>query len=358
MIVQLVGDIRVEDVISTTALSAHHDLIERGVPAAVCAGAFRSEDQKDLVTPFSILNCLTEDDVVVLHFGTLGFNYVREFVQADCQKVLFFYGVLDPTCFDVYDNHLGDIYQGTLRQLVFLSDKVDVVFSVSEWADSELVRTGFACSYQRHDPAISEGRRWQGKISEEHEWFRGDGTRLLAYGPVMPNRCYEDVLKVFHCYKRAFDDTAKLCILGSRRSGDPYYSMLQDFISVNKICDVAFVEDERMLAMCCNRTDIFISQSISEVAYGGFIEAMRRDVPIVGYRSCSVEGIIGNAGLLLSEKASFLTAAVLNRVVRDGKLRSYLREEGRIRASQLSITKAVPAFVDGIIDLVEGVKHD
>lgn len=356
MIVQLVGDIRTHNVISSTALLIHKKLCEQGIQAAICAGAYDHEEQKDLVSPLFLLNDLSEDDIVILHFGTLGFNYVREFAQTDCTKVLYFYGMIDPGCFEIFNTHLGNIYKGTLRQLSYLSNKVDIVFSVSEWEDNELDDAGFMRPYMRCMPHVSS----QEICSSDNlgtKLFEQSGTNVLTYGDVMPNRNYEDMLRAFCCYQKAFDRNAKLCIIGSFRIGDPYYRMLQSLIKVNALYNVIFLSETSLLESCCDLASIFISQSASEIAYQGFFEAMKKEVPIIAYETDSVKSIVGDAGLLLREKDPFLTASTMDYILHNERLYSSLCKLGQRRACQLSDPDEAIVFIGKVIEAAKGVRN-
>lgn len=350
----MAADVRSRNPASSMILAAHQRFIDLGFESTICAGAFLPEEQEGLVEPFSVLNALGSKDVVVLHFGSIGFDQIREFVQCDCQKVLVFYSVVDPDCFKEHDRFLGKVHVSALRQLEYAVPWVDRALSVSPWADEQLERAGSKRAPRRAFPFIEEPLRYHGERPRAvRDFCACGGTKVFSAGDILPNRRYEDVLRAFRCYQQMHDPHAMLCIAGKMREADPYFLSLERIADSCEPGSVRWVNSDDFFEECMTAADLYLSQSASEDAYDGFVGAMRSATPIIAHDCPSVRGIVGDGALLMKSRGDILTAGAMHEAVCNESLRKQLYEDAMARGMLYSAS-AIDAYVDEIGDILEG----
>jgi glycosyltransferase involved in cell wall biosynthesis len=96
--------------------------------------------------------------------------------------------------------------------------------------------------------------------------------------------------------------------------------------------------------------DVFVCASDHEGFCVPLAEAMGHGIPIVAYGVTAVPETVGNAGLLLPDKAPLTFAAAVARVLSDKALRRYLADVGRARADAFNL----PASQQRFVELVQG----
>jgi glycosyltransferase involved in cell wall biosynthesis len=82
--------------------------------------------------------------------------------------------------------------------------------------------------------------------------------------------------------------------------------------------------------------------------YEGFgltaLESMACGTPVVGANRSSIPEVVGDAGLLVDPLNEAHLASALDRIVRDGELRSLLASQGRVRAARFTWSACAAAI--------------
>jgi glycosyltransferase involved in cell wall biosynthesis len=182
-----------------------------------------------------------------------------------------------------------------------------------------------------------------------------EGTRVLFVGRVAPNKCQHDLVRAFAAYRRLYDPTAVLDVVGASSSA-AYSSALGELVrdlglegSVRCTGGVPFPA----LLAHYRRADVFCCLSEHEGFCVPVLEAMHAGVPVVAYGVTAVPETVGDAGLLLERKDPLLVAAALDRVRRDGALRAQLAAAGRRRVEHFSLKRSQERLVAAIEALVD-----
>lgn len=317
-IVQLAADIRCSNEIANNIHAFNRMLKQSGFSTCVCAGAFLPDEHNDLVRPFSVLNYLSSDDVAILHMGNDGADFVYDFCQLNCRKILFYYGIIPPAYMKKHDASYSRFLECSQRQVRRVINYVDRCFVDSARSELELRSLGCTCPIDIVPPTV-DAERFRRKPNSEivKTYKRHKGSILLSAGEVAPQRCYEDTIRAFYCYQRMFDSEAELIILGSYRNADPYFRSLlayQKELGVSRTLFTGAVSDESASAYY-KIADAYLTQSDYEETYMPLVGAMTLGVPSVAYSSPLVEEILGGAGFLLNEKSPQLTACLINHII-------------------------------------------
>jgi len=178
------------------------------------------------------------------------------------------------------------------------------------------------------------------------------GADLLFVGKISPHKAPHDLVKMLAVLRRLYDPAARLHLVGSPL-GETYEPALRSFITelglddaVNFAGSVSGAELEAYL----QAADVFVCASDHEGFCVPLAEAMGHGIPIVAYGVTAVPETVGDAGLLLPDKAPLPFAATVGRVLSDKALGQYLAEVGRSRADAFNL----PASQQKFVELVQG----
>lgn len=178
----------------------------------------------------------------------------------------------------------------------------------------------------------------------------GGGADWLFVGQLLPHKAHHDVVKAFSCYLHAYDQKARLHLIG-RESCPPYAAALHRLVAelgLSGCIDLAGSVSAGELAAYYETADVFVCCSDHEGFCVPLLEAMIHRVPIVAYASAAVPETVLDAGVLLRTKEPALMAAAVARVLTDGALRAELVERGAVRAGGFTLERARQGFVDAI----------
>ena len=178
------------------------------------------------------------------------------------------------------------------------------------------------------------------------------GADLLFVGKISPHKAPHDLVKMLAVLRRLYDPAARLHLVGSPL-GETYEPALRSFITelglddaVNFAGSVSGAELEAYL----QAADVFVCASDHEGFCAPLAEAMGHGIPIVAYGVTAVPETVGDAGLLLPDKAPLPFAAAVGRVLADRALSQYLADVGRARADAFNL----PASQHKFVELVQG----
>jgi glycosyltransferase involved in cell wall biosynthesis len=160
-------------------------------------------------------------------------------------------------------------------------------------------------------------------------------TTILFVGRLIPNKKYEDLIKTFSCYKKHFNRDSRLVLAGDRRGWERYWHGLEGLVERLSLADVHFaghVEFEELLAYY-EAADVYLSLSEHEGFGVPLVEAFYKKIPVLAYRAGAVKETMNGGGILLAEKDFFRTAALIDALLCDERLRLSIIE-GQTRALQ------------------------
>ena len=213
----------------------------------------------------------------------------------------------------------------------------DSGFNRGELDDLGYGRTGVA-------PILLDTSQFERVVDDAAlERLDGTGTAWLFVGRVAPHKCQHDLIKAFSAYRRVYDPSAVLRIVGAS-SSDRYVEALRRLVSALQLDDavdlVGGVSDGE-LAAHYRAADVFVCLSEHEGFCVPLLEAMHHRLPIVAYASTAVPETLGAGGLCLPGKSPATVAAAVHRVASDRGLRDALADAGvhRLAEFDLAVTR-------------------
>jgi len=157
---------------------------------------------------------------------------------------------------------------------------------------------------------------------------------LLFVSRVAPNKRHDDLIRVLAALRATAQPDARLAIVGRFDDTEDYVAALRalaDDLGVGDAVEWKGRLGNEQVGDLYAQASVFVSASEHEGFSVPLLEAMAFDVPVVAYAAGAVPDTLDGAGVLLGHKDPLLWAAVVDRVVRDGALRSALVAQGHRR---------------------------
>ena len=261
-------------------------------------------------------------NVVIFHFS-IGSPVSKMFFRIPDKRIMIYHNI---TPYDFFlDSHRilsRECYKGRLEIKLFV-DKVDLALGDSEFNRRELESLGYANTGVL--PLLLDFSKFDGKADPvvRHIYDNGKFT-ILFVGRVIPNKKFEDVIKIFYFYKKYFNPDSQLLLVGDYRGMERYLAALKEQVEELELSDVHFpgrVDFAELLA-CFRLSDVYLSMSEHEGFGVPLIESFYLGLPVVAYAAGAVEETMNGGGILVREKDFAKTAALLAKLYKDETFRN------------------------------------
>lgn len=291
------------------------------------------------------LQGLSEKDIIIYHLST-GTELNFDLAEYKCRKIIIYHNITPPEFFMGYDNFFEQISRYALEGAHFLADKVDYCLAVSMFNKYNLEEMGYKMPIDVL-PIVIPFDDYKKKPSPDIlEKYQDGKHNIIFTGRVAPNKCHQDVIAAFACYKKYYDKQARLFLVGSYRETDTYYRKLRKYVDLLGVEDVVFtghIKFDEILAYY-KVADLFLCMSEHEGFCVPLVEAMFFSVPIIAYGCTAVPMTLGDGGILVHEKNPVETAALMNRIISDSALRTSLKENQKRRLEDFQYEKIAGMF--------------
>jgi glycosyltransferase involved in cell wall biosynthesis len=191
-------------------------------------------------------------------------------------------------------------------------------------------------------PLVLDKEKWScGSNAGIARILRGNGCRnILSVGRIAPNKCIEDLIKVFYFYHHKIEKKSRLWLIGSDIDTEIYAFELKRLafeLRLEEAVNFAGAVADSELKAFYENCDAYLCTSEHEGFCVPLIEAMYFGLPVIAYDSCAVADTVAGGGLVVARKAHAEIAELISLVISDQKLRSELREAGHKRAADFSL---------------------
>ena len=218
-----------------------------------------------------------------------------------------------------------------IDQVKSMKDIPDYCLADSEFNKNDLISYGYKCPIDVL-PIIIPFEDYDKNPNEDTLKRLDDGmTNILFVGRICPNKKQEDIIRAFSYYKKYYNPTSRLILLGGYDDNDLYYKSLVKYIDELKVENVEFT---RHVSFDCviatlKSADVFVCLSEHEGFCIPLLEAMHFEIPIVAYNSTAVTLTMGKGGMLLNDKDPLTVAGAIDCVVKNAELREEIKEDQR-----------------------------
>jgi glycosyltransferase involved in cell wall biosynthesis len=269
-------------------------------------------------------------DVLVFHFS-IGGKLVEFFRNLRCRKVLVYHNITPPEYYAAIDPGAAKRLEEGYARLESLRDCVDLALADSEFNKSGLVAAGYR-NVEAVPPLLNFASLDAEPDARVLQKYPDNFVNILFVGRVVPNKKFEDLIKVFYFYQKTIHAGSRLLLVGSYAGTGRYYSYLRGLVAELDVRNVIFSGhvDFRELLAYYRLGDVFLCMSEHEGFCIPLLEAMHFGVPVIAYRSSAVPETLGGASIVVSRKQPEVIAELIHEVVTNRAFReAIVRQQKR-----------------------------
>jgi glycosyltransferase involved in cell wall biosynthesis len=303
----------------------------------------------DRVLPYHTYQPVHDQEIVLVHYS-IGSPMLDYLLTQNLQFIVLYYNLTPLHFMASLNTQHSHLLQAGMEMLPLFSQRTLVALANSEWSRQDLAGAGFGLTGILPVPFDEEAYR---QLPDQNVLtrFADDFTNLLFVGRLAPNKCIEDVLKVFHYY-RQINQRSRLFLVGKPVSPScPYHAWLVDLVAHMELTNVYFTGHVPLTELLAyyKLADVYVSMSEHE-GYGvPLIESMYFDVPVLAYKAAAVPETLGQTGVQVGRKDFFLIAELIHQLVTNTALRNGIISQQQQRLSEVSIARIHRLF-DAYID--------
>lgn len=275
-------------------------------------------------------------DAMIFHFS-IGGELIAFFENLECRKVLFYHNITPPHYYAAVDAGAARRLEEGYARLESLRETVDLALAVSEFNKSGLVAAGYQ-NVKVAPPLIDFTSLDAGPDPDVLRKYNDTFLNILFVGRIVPNKKFEDLIKVFYFYQKTVNPTSRLFLVGSYAGSGRYYSYLRALVSELDVRDVVFtghVEFAELLAYY-RLADVFLCLSEHEGFCIPLLEAMYFHVPVIAYRAAAVPETLGGASIVVNSKKPEVLAEMIHEFVTRRPFREAIIRRQSLRLTDFS----------------------
>ena len=314
---QMLATLSYGDAIGNEALRIQQILLAKGYESEIFAESVHPEMADKARKLWDYRTFSSADNLLILHFS-IGAG-VSTFAYHLPDPILLIYHNITPArWFMSYHEHLAGLCYHGRRELAAFVPRTRLALGDSEFNRTELMAVGF------HPTGVlplllDEERLLIEPSPVVIDMFDDNKTNFLFVGRVIPNKCFQDLIKIFAFYQRFIDSNVRLLLVGEWQGFEKYHDALVRMIDELKLKDVVCTGhvDDDDLAAYYQVSDLFLCLSEHEGYCVPIIEAFRFGVPVMALDAGAVPETMEGAGILIREKNLDEIALMAHAIVTD-----------------------------------------
>lgn len=289
-----------------------------------------------------------KDDLIIYHFA-IASPLSTLFANSDCHKIIVYHNVTPPDFFSAYLDFRTANYCATgIKEIQHIVPYAELCIADSEENKKSLIQYGASCPIEVL-PIVIPFEDYKIKPDQQTLSEMADGkTNILFVGRVAPNKCHQDIISAFYCYKELYNQDSRLLLVGKYEDNSVFYQKLREYVNILNISDVSFIQHvsfERLIAYFSS-AHVFLLESEHEGFCVPLVEAMYFGIPIIAYSSTAVPETLGGSGILIKDKNPMLTAGLINRIMTDSDLRQRIINEEKERLRYFDYENTKKRFIE------------
>lgn len=272
----------------------------------------KTRDYRDLIA-------VSRPENILIHHFSIGSRASRLAYALPDRMVLVYHNITPPEYFVGVHQQLVELCFKGRRELRAYPARCDLALGDSPFNRRELDAVGFPATGVL--PVVPDFSHLEGEANRLlTAEFDDDWTNLLFVGRVIPNKRFEDLIRIFSVYKRAFNPRARLLLVGSYGGFDTYLALLHRLVRALEVPDVHFighVSNEELTSLY-QVADLFLCASEHEGFCVPVIEAFHMQVPVVAFAGAAVPDTMDGGGVLYTDRTPARVAGVIDAVLSNG----------------------------------------
>jgi glycosyltransferase involved in cell wall biosynthesis len=261
------------------------------------------------------------DDLLIHHFS-IGSKASRISYALPARMMLVYHNITPPEYFVGVNKELVESCYLGRRELTAYATRCELAVGDSEFNRAELEALGFAPTAVL--PVVPDFSHLDGLphafVARE---FDDDWTNILFVGRVIPNKRFDDLIRIFHAYRTRYNRRTRLLLVGSSTGFENYRTQLHHLIAGLGTPDVyltGHITNEELAAFY-HVADLFLSASEHEGFCVPLIEAFYKEVPVLAYEATAVPWTLHGGGVLYRDKDPLGVATLMDSILSDERIR-------------------------------------
>jgi glycosyltransferase involved in cell wall biosynthesis len=346
---QFIPTLNPRDASGTHTLLLQRILRQAGWRSEIFAEAIHDDLSTKAYKHYMYPEHAADGDILLYQFSTS--SAVAAFLAERAEPlVLDFHNFTGPEYFAGWEPHTEERAARAADELAQLAPRAALGLADSRFNESALRMAG--CRRTTVVPVLVDYRRVVAEpdrrvAAELAALKEGGGADILFVGRVVPSKAQHELVKALWAYRRLYDPSARLHLVGGTTSYD-YSAALRGFIADLHLTDAVRMTGEvsdAALAAYFGAADAYLSLSAHEGFGVPLIEAMAAGVPVLAGKVGAVAETVGDGALLLAGSDPSYVAAALHRVCTDEQLRRRLVAAGHDRLSAFEVEAVAPLMV-------------
>jgi L-malate glycosyltransferase len=274
-----------------------------------------------LTRDYRDLTGVSQPDNILIHHFSIGSRASRVAYALPDRMILVYHNITPPHYFVGVHKLLAELCFKGRRELTAYPSRCDLALGDSEFNRQELEALGFApTGVLPVVPDFSHLEQPANPLLADQ--FDDGWTNILFVGRVIPNKRFDDVIRIFDVYKREFNPRSRLLLVGSFTDFERYYAMLQQLVATLKTPDVHFtghIADEELAAFY-EIADLFLCASEHEGFCVPLLESFYMQVPVVAHAATAVPMTMDGGGVLYADRTPARVAGLIDAVLSDQRI--------------------------------------
>lgn len=344
-VIQVIPTLAYGDAVGNDTFALEKVLKDMGYKTQIYAESIVPPLDYKVASNIKKIKDISEKDVLIYHLST-GTELNFALAEYKCRKIIIYHNITPPKFFMGYDNFFEQISKYALEGACFLADKVDYCLADSEFNKCDLEKLGYKVPVDVLPIVMPFDDYRKTPNKDILEKYNDNRHNIIFTGRVAPNKCHQDIIAAFACYKKYYDSEARLFLVGSYQESDTYYRKLKRYVELLEVEDVFFtghIRFDEILAYY-HIADVFLCMSEHEGFCVPLVEAMFFGVPIIAYRCTAVPMTLDDGGILIDKKDPLEIAALINRIILDDGLRTLIKENQKKRLEDFQYEKIAGMF--------------
>ena len=280
-----------------------------------------------------------QDDWLIYHYSVYSPD-LKLFERSANHKIVIYHNITPPRFFHGFDQRLeAACWSG--RWALSNLRSCDLALADSDFNRRELVEAGFTDESTSVLP-IFLNLEGLGTARRNEKLYRqltdSSTTNLLFVGRVVPNKGYENLIKIFYYFHRYIDARSHLWLVGS--SSLPVYEKLLKSLIAQLNLEKAVTLTGRVplgeLRTYYEAADLFLCASHHEGFCVPLLESMYFDLPILAYNRTAVPETLATSGVLFNQCHYAEIAETARLLVTDADLRQQVIHRQNQRLSDFA----------------------
>lgn len=281
----------------------------------------------------------SSENILIFHYS-IG-SEVTDFVRQLPDRIVLYYHNITPSHFFRGINRELERQLEEGRQRLASFKDVPFAIAASEYNRQELLALGFkevaVVPYILDFAKLDASAESKAGMAIRRRYDDG-AVNILFVGRIVPNKCQEDLIKIFSYYHKLMNHHSRLLLVGSSANAEAYRFRLEFLARALDLEDsvhfCGHVGLDEGLGAYYKVANVFLCMSEHEGFCVPLLESAHFCVPIIAYKAAGVPYTLGNAGILIKEKRYDAVAEVIALLASDEALRRRVvaKQQERLRA--------------------------